>query len=75
MNSGIKVIAPASISNLACGFDILGLALETPGDEIIGRIVDTPGVRIVEITGQKKNIPFDVDKNTAGKAAAALLTH
>ena len=62
-NSGLKVIAPASVSNLACGFDTLGLALEIPCDEIIGRWVDTPGVHIIEIRGEKKNIPYDADKN------------
>lgn len=75
MSSAIKVIAPASLSNLACGFDILGLALDTPGDEIIGRLVETPGVHIKEITGQKKNIPTDPTQNIAAVAASALLQH
>lgn len=38
--TGIKVFAPASLSNLACGFDILGLALEAPGDEITAWFTD-----------------------------------
>jgi homoserine kinase len=75
MTSGIKVIAPATISNLACGFDTLGLALDLPCDEIIGRWVDSPGVHIIEISGEKKNIPYHVDTNTAGIAATALLSH
>lgn len=75
MSTAIKVIAPASLSNLACGFDILGLALDIPGDEIIGRIVDTPGVHIAEITGAKKNIPTDPSQNIASVAAEALLKH
>ena len=75
MKSGIKVIAPASVSNLACGFDILGMALDIPCDEIIGRWVDTPGVHITSITGQKRNIPVDPLHNIASVAAAALLTH
>lgn len=75
MSSAIKVIAPASLSNLACGFDILGLALDTPGDEIIGRWVEAPGVHIKEITGQKKNIPADPAKNIAAVAASALLQY
>ena len=75
MSSAIKVLAPASLSNLACGFDILGLALDLPGDEIIGRIVDTPGIHIAEITGAKKNIPTDPSQNIASVAASALLNH
>ena len=73
MSTAIKVIAPASLSNLACGFDILGLALDIPGDEIIGRWVDTPGIHIKEITGQKRNIPLDPSQNIATVAANALL--
>ena len=73
MNSGLKVIAPASVSNLACGFDALGMALHIPCDEIIGRWVDKPGVRIVEIRGEKKNIPQEAEKNIVGITAIALL--
>lgn len=75
MNSGLKVIAPASVSNLACGFDALGMALHIPCDEIIGRWVDEPGVRIVEIRGEKKNIPPEAEKNIAGITANALLNY
>ncbi len=75
MSTAIKVIAPASLSNLACGFDILGLALDIPGDEIIGRVVDTPGVHIKEITGHKRNIPTNPAQNIASVAATALLKH
>lgn len=75
MNSGLKVIAPASVSNLACGFDALGMALDIPCDEIIGRWVDKPGVHIIEIRGEKKNIPIEADKNIAGITASAVLIH
>lgn len=75
MKSGLKVIAPASVSNLACGFDTLGVALDIPCDEIIGRWVDKPGVHIVEITGQKSGISHDTNQNTAGITAVALLKH
>lgn len=75
MQSGIKVFAPASVANVACGFDILGFALEKPGDEIIGRFSDTPGLRITKITGAKGKLPYDLDKNTAGYAAKKLLEY
>jgi len=68
-------MAPASVSNLACGFDALGVALDIPGDEIIGRWIDTPGVHIVEIRGEKNNIPLDASKNIAGITASAVLKH
>ena len=75
MSAGLKAMAPASVSNLACGFDALGMALDIPGDEIIGRWIDTPGVHIVEIRGEKKNIPQDASKNIAGITASAVLKH
>jgi len=76
MHTGIKVFAPASVANVACGFDILGFALEKPGDEIIARFSDTPGLRITKITGVKKfKLPLEVEKNTAGFAALKMLEH
>ncbi|HSF89024.1 MAG TPA: homoserine kinase [Saprospiraceae bacterium] len=75
MTSGLKVIAPASVSNLACGFDTLGMAIDIPSDEMIGKWVDAPGVHIIEITGKKKDIPLAADQNIAGITATALLKH
>ena len=76
MKSGIKVFAPASVANVACGFDILGFALEKPGDEIIVRFSDTPKLKITKITGLKGlKLPYEVEKNTAGFAAQRLLDH
>jgi homoserine kinase len=70
--ASIKVFAPATIANLACGFDTLGLAINGPGDEIIGYLTNKPGVQIEEITGGK-DLPHDPTKNTAGIAAQAFL--
>lgn len=74
-NSGIKVFAPASVSNLGCGFDILGLALERPGDEIIARFNDLGELRITLITGDRGRLPKSPDQNTVTIAARALLRH
>lgn len=75
MRTGIKVFAPASVANVACGFDILGFAIDKPGDEIIARFSDKPGLRITKITGAKGKLPYEVEKNTAGFAAQKLLEH
>ncbi len=75
MHPGFKVFAPASVANVACGYDILGFALDKPGDEIIARTSDTPGLRITKITGTRKKLPYEVEKNTAGFAAQKLLEH
>ncbi|MBK8701626.1 MAG: homoserine kinase [Saprospiraceae bacterium] len=75
MSGSIKVFAPASVANLAVGFDILGLALEKPGDDILVREGKSPGLVITQITGAKNKLPLDVQKNTAGYAAQQLLKH
>lgn len=73
MKSGIKVFAPASVSNVACGFDLLGFALEQPGDEVIARLSEEPGVRISKISGAQDRLPYEVKKNTAGVSVLKLL--
>ncbi|MEM8929556.1 MAG: homoserine kinase [Acidobacteriota bacterium] len=72
-SKSIRAFAPASVSNLACGFDCLGFAIEGPGDEVVAERRETPGVEIVEITGENGRLPIDASKNTAGVAAKALL--
>ena len=73
MAKAIKVWAPASVANVAVGFDILGFALDKPGDEIIIREGTTPGLKITNITGAKGKLPLEVLKNTAGYSAYRLL--
>jgi homoserine kinase len=75
MNPGIKVFAPATVSNVGCGFDILGFALEKPGDEIVARLSPEKGVRITKITGAGGRLPFEPEKNTAGVAVLSFLEH
>lgn len=75
MSTSIKVFAPASVANVAVGFDILGFALEKPGDEIIVRPGKEKGLRITTITGAQNKLPLEVAKNTAGYAALRLLRH
>ena len=62
--TGIKVFAPASVANVGCGFDVLGFALDKPGDEIIVKFSDTPRLKITKITGGK--LPYEPERNTAG---------
>jgi homoserine kinase len=65
--------APGSVSNVGCGFDVLGFALEQPGDVVIAIPRAQPGVEIVEITGDHGRLPRAADRNTASVAAQALL--
>jgi homoserine kinase len=67
----IKLFCPATIANLSCGFDVLGLCLATAGDEMIIRKSNNKGVRITKIVGA--NLPLETENNVAGVAALALL--
>ncbi len=71
----IKVFAPASVANVAVGFDILGFALDKPGDEVIVRFNDQKSLSITKISGADGKLPLEVKKNTAGIAALRLLEH
>jgi homoserine kinase len=73
--SGIKTFAPATVGNIGIGFDIMGLALERPGDEVIASKSNTPGVRIIKISGASGKLSHDPAQNTAGVAAMRLLEH
>ena len=48
-NNFVTAFAPASIGNVAVGFDMLGLAIENVGDRVSARKVEEPGVHIKEI--------------------------
>lgn len=67
----IKIFCPATIANLNCGFDILGLCLETIGDEMIIRKSTEKGIKITKIVGA--DLPFETKKNVAGVAALAII--
>ncbi|MDG2451025.1 MAG: homoserine kinase [Saprospiraceae bacterium] len=75
MKSGLKVFAPATVANVGVGYDILGFAIDKPGDEIIVRQGKKKGLVITKITGCKKKLPLEVEKNTAGYGAQKLLEH
>ncbi len=67
----IKLFCPASIANLNCGFDVIGLCLDTIGDEMIIRKTSEKGIKITKITGA--DLPFENEKNVAGVAALAMI--
>lgn len=67
----ITLFCPATVANLSCGFDVLGLCLEGIGDEMIIRKSPEKGLRITRITGA--DLPLETEKNVAGVAGMALL--
>lgn len=71
----IKIFAPATVANVACGFDILGFAVKNPGDEVILKLSGNPQVRIKEITGDEGRLPHLAEKNTVGIGIIKFLEH
>lgn len=67
----IKIFCPATIANLNCGFDVLGLCLEGIGDEMIIKKSTEKGIKITKINGA--NLPLATEKNVAGVAALAII--
>ncbi len=67
------VFAPATVANLACGFDVLGLALDEPGDTVTVELADEAGLVLTEITGDGGRLSREAEKNTATVAARAIL--
>ncbi|WP_126973461.1 homoserine kinase [Gynurincola endophyticus] len=67
----VKVFAPATVANLVCGFDILGLALEHPQDEMIVSLSGQTGIRIEHLDAY--DLPTEPEKNVAGAALLAMM--
>ena len=67
----IKLFCPATIANLSCGFDVLGLCLDNVGDEMVIRKSAQKGIRITKIIGA--DLPLETENNVSGVAGLALL--
>ena len=70
MKNEIKIFSPATVANVACGFDVLGFCLDTIGDEMVIRKTEEKGIRISKIEGY--DLPFEAEKNVAGVSALAM---
>ncbi len=71
MRSEVNVFCPATVSNVGPGFDLLGFALETPGDELRVRRNDLGKLQLIDRSGT--GLPLDPNLNVAAIAATALL--
>lgn len=67
----VKIKSPATIANLVCGFDVLGLALNDPQDEMQLTLSNHPGIRIQH--NDSFNLPLAPEKNVAGVALLELM--
>lgn len=69
----LRVFAPASVSNVGPGFDVLGFALHRPGDTVEAARVDQPGVTLVAVDGDGGRLTAQPQRNSASVAALAVL--
>jgi homoserine kinase len=67
----VRVLAPATVANVVCGFDCLGFALAQPYDEIVVHKIDEPVIRISHL--DDFGLPTDPAQNVAGVALQAML--
>ena len=67
----VSVLAPATVANVVCGFDVLGFALSKPSDEMTLRKIDEKTVRI--INRDEFNLPTTPEKNVAGVVLLEML--
>lgn len=67
----IKVAVPATVANLVCGFDILGMALNDPCDIMELELIDEPVINIKHT--DNFGLPETVEENVAGVALQALM--
>jgi len=70
--SRATAFAPASVGNVAIGFDILGFAVDALGDRITVTRSAAPGVRITGCSGLVTDLPSEPERNTAGRSLLAL---
>ncbi|MBL7112017.1 MAG: homoserine kinase [Bacteroidales bacterium] len=73
MRESITIFSPATIANVGPGFDILGFAIDVPGDKMQVSFIRGKEHKIINSTDVK--LPQDPAKNVATVAAMALLQH
>ena len=70
MKNEIRIFSPATVANVACGFDVLGFCLDSQGDEMVIRKTKEKGIKITKIEGF--DLPYETEQNVAGVSALAM---
>ncbi len=69
----VRVFAPATVANVGCGYDVLGLAVYRPGDEILARLTGNGKVSLDLVEGDEGRLPADPEKNTVSSVVIRYL--
>ncbi|WP_278554729.1 homoserine kinase [Elizabethkingia bruuniana] len=69
----IKCYAPATVANVVCGYDVLGFAIDNPGDEVIVSFNNNNKTVITKIEGDQGKLPLDAEKNVVGHVVNLFL--
>ena len=69
----VHIFAPATVANLGCGFDVMGLAIDEPGDELMLSFNDQKKLIVKKISGDGGKLSYDAKKNTATVAIQSML--
>jgi homoserine kinase len=72
LRESVTAFAPASVGNVAIGFDIMGFAVDALGDRVTVTRRDSRGVEIAAVRGIAGELPREPRENTAGTALLAL---
>ena len=67
----VKVKCPATVANLVCGFDILGMALNEPFDVMEMNLIEEP--KVIIRNKDAYNLPTDPEKNVAGVVLLSII--
>lgn len=67
----VSVLAPGTVANLVCGFDVLGMCLDTPNDTMSVKLLDEKKITITSSDGYP--LPTDPAQNTAGAPLIEML--
>ncbi|WP_294297931.1 homoserine kinase [uncultured Chryseobacterium sp.] len=69
----VRLKVPATVANLVCGFDILGMAIHEPYDEMELKLLETPEVIIRHTDGF--GLPEEPSGNVAGVVLMKIMEH
>lgn len=69
--ASVTVKCPATVANLVCGFDILGMALSEPFDIMKLKLITEP--KVIITNKDEFNLPTEPEKNVAGVVLLAIM--